>query len=68
MQKHLISQHSDLDQSKAFDKVNWTGSLARGVSAHLIWLMQSLYYEQRGQTWMLTTSFQSEQVFDKEVY
>ena len=41
-----------LDLSKAFDRVNWSklwAALAsHGVSQHLVWIMQCLYWKQQG--------------------
>ena len=41
-----------LDLSKAFDRVNWESLWqavgAHGVSQHLVWILQVLYYQQRG--------------------
>jgi len=42
-----------LDLSKAFDRIAWPtlwkALLEHGVSQHLVWLMQNLYYRQSGQ-------------------
>ena len=41
-----------LDLSKAFDRVNWESLWQavgdHGVSQHLVWILQVLYYQQRG--------------------
>ena len=41
-----------LDLSKAFDKVNWEAFWAalmqHGVSQHLVWILQCIYYGQSG--------------------
>ena len=41
-----------LDLSKAFDRVNWESLWKavgdHGVSQHLVWILQVLYYQQRG--------------------
>ena len=41
-----------LDLSKAFDRVNWsklwTALAAHGVSQHLVWIIQCLYWKQEG--------------------
>ncbi len=40
------------DLSKAFDRANWESLWqavgGHGVSQHLVWILQSLYYQQRG--------------------
>jgi len=53
-----------LDLSKAFDRVSWPALwealLQQGISKHLVWILQTMYYEQTGQisgTWGKSREF-----------
>ena len=55
---------ASLDLSKAFDRINsdalWQSLLEHGVSAHMVWILQLLYFEQTGEvkgTWGNSTVF-----------
>ena len=55
---------ASLDLSKVFDRINWNALcqslLEHGVSAHMVWILQLLYYEQLGEvkgTWGNSTVF-----------